>query len=139
MNSEETNNEWRHERWHIDLDWYKANGCSFFILAQNYPCPRCRKRLKREAKAEDVIKAVSTCCSKKENFITAGMPVMSSVFRYFLANGNQPVALETLSKELSEWRGTIAGTSPEVLRRLLVNDRYYGITTVAENVAEKAG
>lgn len=139
MNSERINNEWLHERWHIDLDWYKANDCSFFVLAQDYLCPKCRKRFKKEVRDEDVMKAVSTCCSKKEDYITAGMPVMSSVFRFFLANSTQPVELEVLSKELSKRRDTIAGTSPEVLHRLLASDRYYGIRPVAEDMAAKAG
>ena len=132
MNSEETNNGWLGERWNIDLDWYQANGCSFLTLAQDYLCLRCRKRLKKETKPEDIIKSVSTCCSKKGDFIRADMPVMSGVFRYFLANGNKPVELETLSKELSERRGTIAGTSPEILHRLLIHDRYYGLRVLTD-------
>jgi len=127
MNSEEINNGWLKEQWCIDLNWYQSNGCSFLTIAQNYLCPKCRKRLKKETKSEDIVKTASTCCSRKDDFIRSDMPVMSSVFRYFLGNRNQPVELETLSKELSERRGTSAGTSPEVLHRLLINDRYYGL------------
>jgi len=138
MSIEEIGNEWLREQWHLDLDWYKTNGCSFFALSQESLCPKCRRRLKREAKAEDIMKAVAGCCSEKKDYITAAMPVMSAVFRYFLANNNQPVELETLAKELSERRGTTAGSSPLVLRRLLLNDRYYGLKAIAEGVAEKA-
>jgi hypothetical protein len=134
MNNKETNNEWLYEQWHIDTDWYKANGCSFFTVAQDYLCAKCRKRFKTEVKAEDVIKTVSDCCGQREDYITISMPVMSSVFRYFLANGNVPVELSALSKELSEHRGTIAGTSPDILHRLLLNDHYYGIKQVAKVV-----
>ncbi len=138
MNSEGINNDWLKERWHIDLDWHRANDCSFFTLMQDCLCPKCRRRFKKEGKAEDLVKAITGCCGKKEDYITGNMPVMSSVFRFFLGNGNQPVAIGVLSKDLSERRGTIAGTSPEVLRRLLANDRYYGLRVVAEAVAEKA-
>jgi hypothetical protein len=127
MENEVINNEWLHEKWHIDLEWFRANDASFYTLTQDYLCTKCRKKIKREAKAEDIIKSTSTCCAKKDDFITADMPVMSSIFRFFLSNGNEPVELEALSRELSERRGTIAGTSPEVLRRLLLHDRYYGV------------
>jgi hypothetical protein len=137
MKNEEINNGWLQEQWCINLNWYDANGCSFVTLAQDYLCLRCLKRLKKEAKPDDIIKTVSACCSKKDDFIRADMPVMSSVFRYFLANGNQPVELETLSQELSERRGTTAGASPEILRRLLINDRYYGIRTLTEEAKIK--
>jgi hypothetical protein len=131
MYRDPTNDEWLRERWNVDLEWYRANGCSFTALTQDYLCTRCRKKLKKEAKPEDIIKSLSTCCAKKDGFIHAEMPVMNGVFRYFLANGNQPVELETLSKELSDKRGTLTGTSPVTLHRLLANDVYYGLRPVA--------
>lgn len=127
MNSEQTGNQLLNQHWNIDLDWYRANGCSFTTLTQDYLCPRCRKKLKKETKPEDIIKSLSTCCSRKEEFIQPDLPVMTGVFKYFLASGNKPVELDTLSQELSDRRGTIAGTSPTILHRLLMNDRYYGL------------
>ena len=43
-----------------------------------------------------------------------------SIFRLYLAGDNQPLTLEELGRQLSEWRdGDIYTTSPEILSRLL--------------------
>jgi hypothetical protein len=98
-------------RWFIDLDWFPQNGRSFSALAWERLCPACRQRL-----------------TAPPGFIHGGLPVLESVFRLFLANGNQPLDLEELSWELSEQRaGGGYRTSPQVLSRLLENDRYYGL------------
>ena len=52
-------------------------------------------------------------------------------FRLFLVNGNQPLDLEELSKQLAEWRGgDTYRTSPEILSRLLDSSQYYGLRRV---------
>ncbi len=59
------------------------------------------------------------------------LPDGSSVFRPFLANGNQPLDVEELGQRLNEWRGADAyRTSSEVLPRILENERYYGLRRV---------
>jgi hypothetical protein len=118
-------------RWFIDFDWFPQNGRSFSALARERLCPACRQRLTAtppETAAGDLLEAISDCCSKTAGFIHGGLPVLESVFRLFLANGNQPLDLEELSWELSEQRaGGGYRTSPQVLSRLLENDRYYGL------------
>jgi len=55
------------------------------------------------------------------------------VFRFFLANGNQPLDLEELGKQLNEQlEGDTYRTSAEVLSRLLSHDQYYGLRQVEE-------
>jgi len=123
------------QRWSIDLDWYQLNNRSLSTLAQDCLCPKCRKRLKaeeREISAADLLTAIKDCCSKKLGFITGELPVLESIFRLFLANGNQPLDLEELSKQLSEQRGgSPYRTSIEVLSRLLDSDQYYGLRRAA--------
>jgi len=117
--------------WFIDLDWCEQNNRSFSTLAQNYLCPECSKRLKGEIPAADLLSTIKDCCSKKSGFITDELPVLESIFRLFLANGNQPLDLEELGKQLSEWRGGDAyRTSAEILSRLLQSDQYYGLRQV---------
>jgi len=117
--------------WFIDLDWYQRNIRSFFTLAGNCLCPKCRQRLRveeREIPAAELLAAVKDCCSKEPGFITAELPILESVFRLFLANGNQPIDLDELGKQLSERRGgETYRTSAEILSRLLKNDQYYGL------------
>ena len=80
----------------------------------------------------DLLVAINDCCSQKPRFITSETPILESVFRFFLASGNQPLELEELSKQVSEWRGGDSyRTSVEMLSRLLERDRYYGLRQVA--------
>ncbi len=123
-------------RYFIDLDWYGQNSRSFPALAQGRRCPECQKRLKAEKKEISVAKLLATikdCCSQTPGFITRELPIVESIFRLLLANGNQPLNLEEIGKQLSEWRGgDIYCTSPEILSRLLGNDRYYGLRQVPD-------
>jgi len=115
-------------RWFIDLDWYQQNNRSFLTLAQRCLCSKCSERLVgEEISAANLLSTIKDCCSKAPGFITRNLPVLESVFRLFLANGNQPLNLEELGKQLSEWReGDAYCTSPELLSRFLDSDQYYG-------------
>ncbi len=121
-------------RWFIDLDWYQPNNRSFSILAGCCLCAKCREQLKvekGEVPADELLAAIKDCCSQEPHFITSESPILETVFRLFLANGNQPLDLEELGKQLSErWSGNPYRTSEEVLSRLLKSDRYYGIRQV---------
>ena len=71
---------------------------------------------------------IKDCCSKAPNFITGELPILESIFRLFLTNGNQLLGLEELGTQLSEWRGgDTYRTSVEILSRLLSSDQYYGL------------
>ncbi len=121
-------------RWFIDLDWYQQNNRSLFVLAQDCLCPKCRKQLgvdKGEISTDNLLTTIRDCCSKNLEFITPRLPILESIFRLFLANGNQPLDLKELGKQLSQWRGADAyRTSAEILSRLLENDQYYGLGQV---------
>ena len=122
-------------RWFIDLDWYQQNNRSFFALAQSYLCPKCHERLgvSGEISATGVLSNISQCCSKSPGFITSRLPILESVFRFFLANGNQPLNLEKLGKQLSQrLDGDTCRTSPMILSRLLSSDQYYGLRQVSD-------
>jgi len=121
--------------WFIDFDWYQLNNRSFFIVARNCLCLKCRERLKveeEEIAAADLLTTIKDCCSKEPEFITGEFPILESIFRLFLANGNQPLDLVELGEQLSEWRGgDTYRTSVEILSRLLESDQYYGLRQVA--------
>ncbi len=120
-------------RWFIDLDWHQQSNCSFFALAQGCLCPKCQERLKGEISAADLLTTIKDCCSKTPDFIAGELPILESAFRLFLANGNQPLDLEELGRQLSEWRGgDTYRTSVEILSRLLSSDQCYGLGQVNE-------
>ena len=121
-------------RWFIDLDWYQQNNRSFFAMAQGCLCPECREQMKvGEISSADLLSTIKNCCSKTPGFITGELPILECVFRLFLANGNQPLNLEELGRQLSERRGgDTYRTSAEILPRLLESDQYYGLRQVAD-------
>ena len=116
------------QRWFIDLDWYQLNNRSFLALAQRCLCPKCCEQLTGEMSAADLLTTIKVCCSKTPDFITGELPVLESIFRLFLANGNQPLDVDELGSQLNEWRGgDTYRTSPEILSRLLHSDQFYGL------------
>lgn len=130
---ESMNNDQPPSRWFIDLDWLEQNRRSFLALAQDCLCPKCREQLEesKEISVTSLLATIKDCCSKTPEFITERSPVLESIFRLLLANGNQPLDLKKLGKQLAERRGDSRRTSPEVLSRLLESDRYYGLRQVA--------
>jgi len=133
VDKENSNTEQASQRWFIDLDWHEQRNRSFPALAQRYLCPKCREQLKGEMAAADLLTAIKDCCSQTPGFITGVSPILDSIFRLFLANGNQPLDAEELGTQLSEWRGgDTYRTSPEILSRLLESDQYYGLREVKD-------
>ena len=131
VDKEDTNTNQVSPCWFIDLDWHQRSNRSFLALAQGCLCPKCQERLKGEIAAADLLATIKGCCSKTPNFITGELPILESIFRLFLANGNQPLDLEELGRQLSEWRGgDTYRTSVEILSRLLASDQYYGLRQV---------
>ena len=131
---EEADVEQEEPRWAIDPDWLETHNRSLIALVRSSLCARCRKRLDSEKKwgsLDDLTTAVRECCSNEPDYINGALPIMESVFRLFLANGNQALDLIELGRQLSERRGVDTyRTSVEILSRLLKYDEYYGIRPV---------
>jgi hypothetical protein len=117
------------QRWFIDLAWLEQHNRS--LLAQGCLCPKCLKKQKGGSEPippAELISSIKNCCGKASDFITDKLPILESVFRLLLANGNQPLSLEELSKQLVKRRGgDTQRTSVEILSRLLRDERYYGL------------
>jgi len=113
----------------IDLDWYRQQERSFATLASSRLCPTSRKKEKTKSEAV-LLRAIKQCCSKRDGFVTPNMPLLEMVFRTFLANGNQPLNLEQIQEQLQTWLGDSSNArdlSIPKLKRILDNDRYYGL------------
>ena len=118
------------QRWCVDLDWFKQNDRSFSVLAQDGLCPKCRHKLKigkGEVSPAKILSAIKSCCSKAPGFISGKLPVAESVFRIFLANGNQSLDLEDLQNQLNERRTEAYTVSAETLLSILTHNEYYGL------------
>jgi len=118
-------------QWFIDLDWYQQNQRSFTTATRCSLCPDCLRRLEAkgsEVSADELLSAIKGCCSTMSEYITPRLALMESVFRIILANGNHPLGLEELGRQLNERRGGGAyHASEEMLLRLLESDCYYGL------------
>jgi len=123
-------------RWCIDFNWYQQNNRSPFALIKYCLCPKCQERFgtgSPEVSIADVLANIKGCCSQKDDFITGRLPIMESVFRLILANGNKPLDLEEMGSQLRErLGGDTYRTSPELLSRLLGNDQHYGLRQITD-------
>ena len=122
-------------RWFIDSNWYSERGRSLSALLQGCLCDDCRKKMSKESSPisdMELLAKIRECCHQSDGFITGQMAVMESLFRLFIAGGNEPMTVEEVGRQLSERRGgDLSRTSEEVLLRLLKNDRYYGFRPAA--------
>lgn len=119
------------QRWFIDLDWLEQHNRSFLALAQGCLCSKCTKKRKGGSEPispAELISSIEACCGKASDFISDSSPVLESIFRLFLANGNKPLSPEELSKQLAKRLGGDSHrTSVEILPRLLRDEHYYGL------------
>jgi len=122
------------DKWVIDIDWLEANDRSFSVMVSNYLCTKCRKKLKidqNESQPSDILKSIKSCCSRSNEFLSPMLPLQESVFRVLLANGNKGLTPDEINQDLGNRRGIdIYRTTPELLTRLLENDRHYGFRVV---------
>ena len=116
--------------WSIDLERLLQYRRSFASLAESSLCRNCQKELTSGGKPHsdaELMARIRECCANQPDFISARQPLMESVFRIFLAGGNQPLSLEQLGQQLSERRGGGYHVAEAALSRLLQTDRYYGL------------
>lgn len=85
---------------------------------------------RKVAYGDDLLAVMGECCSKAPDFITPNLPILEIVFRIFLANGNQPLTLEEIERQLVQKLAAADRPHPislETLQRMLDNDSYYGL------------
>jgi len=126
-------------RYFIDLDWYQQQERSFATLTESRLCPTSRKKEKTKSEAA-LLRTISQCCSKRDGFIAPNMPLLEMIFRLLLANGNQPLELGQMQEQLQKWLGDSSNArdlSVPKLKRILSNDKYYGLRPVPLTEEEK--
>jgi hypothetical protein len=122
--------------WFIDLGWLQQNNRSILALVESRLCAKCHKQLAAEGKEPtdlELLSMIKDCCSQAPEFITGQLPILESAFRLFLANGNQPLTMEELGKQLSDKRGGDTSRTWEgILSRLLQSDQFYGLRPASD-------
>jgi hypothetical protein len=128
-----TFNELAQREWCLDMSWYEENRCSFFVLGQSSLCTKCRKKIKGNLTSSELLATIKKCCSKTTGFITSDQPILESIFRLFMAGGNQAMTLSQIKDQLEARRGDALSLSFPALARILDKDRYYGIHSVSRS------
>ena len=112
----------------IDMRWWERRDDNFRLHLRDALCSECQQAYESvqdvgdadwvdpdtgEVTRQDALwYSLRTCCSLKPDYIGPDTPIIQSMFRTFLANGNQPLS----PKELYE---RIDRRPPEVLLRIL--------------------
>ncbi len=138
-------------KFYIDINWYDRNNLSFNVVAQTRMCASCQSKRGSETQervptvdnatgrvvyeirtaryGENPMHVVRSCCSKNRDYIILETPVAEAIFRAFLASNNQPNDIETIRDLLSTYIPLSErphGYNPELVERVLRNDRSYG-------------
>jgi hypothetical protein len=113
-------------RFHIDFDWWSKNDRDWRVYLRSNLCQEHQKAFESveiddkvdwvdpftaEVQPVDGIQhALITHCAKEVGFIPDHATLVDAVFRLFLANGNQPMAIVDLGERLGKDPGTILRT-----------------------------
>ena len=95
-------------------------------------CPSFGKQV-NELDAGELVREIQEFHADADDYILYDMPIKEIVFRTLLAQGNQPMALSDLHRELTgRWSNALRPISIEesLLRRVLETDTYYGFAQV---------
>ena len=149
-------------RYHVDPAWFAENRLSFEDVARARMCDSCRAKIGTEVEerapvfeketgrmsfevhrgtyGSDPVKTIREHCGRAKNYIHRDMPTLEAIFRIYLANGNEPMTLDEVRAQLSEWCPG-GGCQwlllpPETVERLVQNDRYYGLRPAEPTPAE---
>ena len=128
-------------KFHIDFDWWERESREFRVYLMSHLCPEHQAAYADYA-GDDVIDAVDaetaevrkedgiqhtlrTHCSLLPDFITTHTSLVDSVFRVFIANGNQPQSPEELAERIKR-----PGQANTILRTLSGARVYKGLRPV---------
>ncbi len=121
-------------KFHIDFSWWEKQHKEIRILMKDLLCPQCREAVgsfsemrmvdaldpetAEVTKVDAVWEAIRVCCSSKPDYITPDTPLLESIFRTFLANGNKPLSVLELHERLDK-------KPPETILRMLTKGQIY--------------
>jgi len=119
---------------HIDFDWWQDSDSNWRIFLFDFLCEKHQGVFKdkddsikvdavdpatAEVKSVDgFLHGLMNHCAKQAGFISDSMPLISKIFRLFLANGNKPLSSEQLSEIVKRPARTILATltGPQVYK-----------------------
>jgi hypothetical protein len=121
-------------KFHIDLAWWEQTGQDLRLYVSQALCDECRADLGgyegerlidwvdeftgQVRRVDGLWHALNTCCSTRPDYITPNTPIVESIFRTFLANGNTPLSIRELYELLDR-------RPPELILRMLTAGQVY--------------
>ena len=120
-------------RYHIDFNWWQNNDRDWRVYLQTFLCEEHQKAF-AEINIDEMVDSVDpdtaevqqvdglqhvlmTHCTRQQEFAIQQMPLVDSVFRIFLTNGNTPLTPIDLADNLSR--------DPSLILRTLSGMRVY--------------
>ena len=121
-------------KFHIDFSWWEKQNKDIRVFMRDVLCPECREAVASlpDGETVDMIdpetaevtqvdvtwECIRACCGLKPDYITSDAPLLDSIFRTFLANGNKPLSILTLHELLDK-------RPPDTILRMLTKGRIY--------------
>jgi hypothetical protein len=121
-------------KFHIDFTWWEKQNKDIRVFMRDLLCPESRAAVEASppdqlidvvdsetaevSQLDPVWEAIRACCSQRPDYITADSPLLDSIFRTFLANGNKPLSVLELHQRLDR-------KPPEIILRLLTKGQVY--------------
>ena len=121
-------------KFHIHTDWWKERGRNLRLTVYERLCPACKAfhlayedvgdvdwvddETAEVTRVDALWHCLRTCCSTKPDYVTVETPLVESIFRVFLGNGNTPLSPRELHRILNR-------RPPEVILRMLTRSRVY--------------
>ena len=111
---------------HIDFDWWQETDSNWRIFLLSFLCEKHQAVFSDKSDSmkidavdpetaevyavDGLLYTLMNHCAKMEDFISPNLPLIGRVFRVFLANGNQPLTPDQLSKIVNKPARTILVT-----------------------------
>ena len=129
-------------KYHIDYKWWENQDLDFRVYLRGQLCEDHQKSYAdhhisemvdwidpdtAEVKRVDALwQALKSCCSRRPDYINEATPLVTAIFRLFLANDNQPMTP-------AEMAGKLGYPRPETILRTLSRGKVHrGIKPVDE-------
>jgi hypothetical protein len=124
-------------KFHIDFSWWEKQNKDIHVFMHDLLCPECQSALTSsdvtatvdmvdpdtaEVRQVDAMwEAIQSCCGLKPDFVPLDAPILDSIFRILLANGNKPLSALELHDRLPKRPADL------ILRMLIRGQVYMGI------------
>ncbi len=121
-------------KFRIDFTWWEKQNKDIRVFMRELLCPESLEVITagpddqtvdmvdpvtaEVTRVDALWEAIRSCCSQKPDYITADTPILDSIFRVFLATGNQPLSIRELHERLGK-------SSPDVILRILTRGQVY--------------